>query len=180
MFHYCNLTIATMHLYQLHTRQLLPISLDEAWNFFSRPENLSKITPQEMNFKILSGAGVKTFPGQIIHYKVSPLAGISMYWTTEITQCVEKEYFIDEQRSGPYRFWHHRHQFTEQAGGTLMEDVLHYALPMGPLGRIAHAVLVRSKLESIFRYREQKLDELFGAKSSATAQLDMKDLASAL
>ena len=95
-----------MKLYQLKTKQKLPISVIKAWDFFSNPKNLKEITPKEMNFKILSGADKSIFAGQIIQYKVTPILGISTKWVTEITHVKDKEYFVDEQRFGPYSLWH--------------------------------------------------------------------------
>lgn len=150
-----------MKMHQLKSSQILPISIDEAWDFFSSPENLNEITPDDMSFNILSGAGEKTFAGQLITYKIAPVLNIPMTWVTEITQCVDKAYFIDEQRFGPYKFWHHRHHFKEHPEGVLMEDVLHYALPMGILGEIAGQIFVHKKVKEIFTYREAKLEKLF-------------------
>lgn len=151
-----------MKIYQLHRFQKLPISLEQAWDFFSNPENLAKITPEYMGFDIVSGADRKTYPGQIIRYKVSPLLGLKMNWVTEITQVKTHHYFIDEQRFGPYKFWHHQHFMKEIPGGVEMEDIVHYALPMGILGQMAHPFLVKGKLEEIFATRWDKLIEMFG------------------
>ncbi len=142
--------------------QKLPISLETAWDFISDPKNLATITPKEMGFNIISGDDRKMFPGQIIEYTVTPLLGIKMGWVTEITHVQDMKYFVDEQRFGPYAFWHHKHFIKEIPGGVLMEDVVHYKLPMGFLGDLFHGVLVKPQLEKIFNYREKKLIELFG------------------
>ena len=102
-----------MKVQRLVKEQRLPISIDKAWEFFSSPKNLDLITPDDMSFEIKSGAGTKTYAGQIITYKIKPLLNIPMNWVTEITQCVEGKYFIDEQRFGPYRFWHHQHHLKK-------------------------------------------------------------------
>lgn len=149
-------------LYQLKTSQKLPISIEKAWDFFSDPKNLKEITPKEMNFRILYGADKSIFAGQIIQYKVSPILGISLKWVTEITHVVNKKYFVDEQRFGPYSLWHHKHFFTKINGGVLMEDVVDYKIPYGPLGKFAHFLFIKNKLKKIFEYRENKLIELFG------------------
>jgi len=149
-------------MYRLQTAVWLPLSLEEAWGFFSSPANLSNITPQEMRFEILEGAGQKTYAGQIIRYKVRPLLGIAISWTTEITHCVDHRYFVDEQRFGPYKFWHHQHHFREQDGGVLMEDDLHYSLYGGPFAGLINALIVGGRVKEIFTYREGKLEELFG------------------
>ena len=151
-----------MKLYAIHTTQKLPISLDEAWKFISDPKNLEVITPQSMGFKTLSGDDREMFAGQIIHYKITPLFGISMQWVTEITHVEDKKFFVDEQRFGPYNFWHHKHFLKEIEGGVEMEDIVHYKVPMGILGQLVHPFLVKQKLEEIFAYRQKKLIELFG------------------
>lgn len=151
-----------MKLYTLHTKQKLPISIEDAWNFIANPKNLELITPKSMGFKTLSGDEREMFAGQIIHYKIVPLLGIPMQWVTEITHVDDKKFFVDEQRFGPYAFWHHKHFLTEIPGGVEMEDIVHYKLPMGFLGQMAHPFLVQPKLEEIFAYRQNKLTELFG------------------
>ncbi|WP_136666479.1 SRPBCC family protein [Flavobacterium sp. H122] len=152
-----------MKLYTLYTKQLLPISLDEAWDFFSNPENLKTITPDSMKFKTLSGDDRRMFAGQIIHYTISPFPFIKMQWVTEITHVANQHFFVDEQRFGPYSFWHHKHFFTAVEGGVFMEDIVHYKLPFGIIGQLIHPLLVRPKLEEIFSFRKQKLTEIFGA-----------------
>ncbi len=152
-----------MKLYSIHTKQKLPISIDTAWNFFSDPKNLNAITPDSMKFITLSGDDKKMFSGQIIHYKISPFPFITMQWVTEITHVDDKKFFVDEQRFGPYSFWHHKHFFTETEDGILMEDIVHYKVPFGIIGQLFHPILVRPKLEEIFAFRKQKLTELFGA-----------------
>ena len=152
-----------MKIYRLHTHQNLPISVDEAWDYLSDPANLKTITPDYMGFNILSGADRKMFPGQIIQYIVTPLAGIPTKWVTEITHVKDKEYFVDEQRFGPYALWHHKHFIKAIPGGVEMEDIIDYKLPMGILGQLAHPIVVKPKLKEIFDYRYQKLIELFGA-----------------
>ncbi|PHK30680.1 cell division inhibitor [Nostoc linckia z16] len=151
-----------MSLYTLQRKQKLPISLDQAWEFISDPKNLSVITPPSMGFVTLSGDDRQMYPGQVIHYTVSPLMGIKMQWVTEITHVKDKAFFVDEQRFGPYRFWHHKHFLKEIPGGVEMEDIVHYKLPFGFLGDLAHPLLVKPKLEEIFAYRQKKLVELFG------------------
>ena len=146
-----------MKLYQLKTKQKLPISVDKAWDFFSNPKNLKEITPKEMNFRILSGADKSIFAGQIIQYKVTPILGISTKWVTEITHVKDKEYFVDEQRFGPYSLWHHKHFIKEIDGGIEMEDIVDYKIPFGFLGQIAHSLFIKKKLRQIFNYREKKI-----------------------
>lgn len=147
----------------MHTKQRLPISLQEAWDFFSSPKNLKEITPDYMGFHIRSEYDGKMYPGQIIEYTVKPILGIPMYWMTEITQVKELEFFIDEQRVGSYNMWHHQHFFREVEGGVEVEDIVHYRLPLGPLGNIAHALFVKKQLQGIFDHRHQFLEERFGS-----------------
>ena len=135
-----------MKLYQLRTKQELPISLEKAWKFFSDPKNLKDITPNEMNFNIISGADKSIYAGQIIQYKVSPVLGINLKWVTEITHVKENEYFVDEQRFGPYSLWHHKHFFKKINGGILMEDIVDYKIPYGLIGQFAHVIFVKKKL----------------------------------
>jgi ligand-binding SRPBCC domain-containing protein len=151
-----------MAFYTIKTEQKLPISLEEAWVFFSSPKNLNEITPKDMGFVITNSPSPKMFAGQIITYKVSPLAGIKMDWMTEITQVADRQYFIDEQRFGPYALWHHQHHFEEIDGGVLMRDEVNYKLPFGLLGVLAHLVFVKNKLKQIFDYRHKVLEERFG------------------
>ena len=115
-----------------------------------------------MGFEIQSGADRSIFPGQIIQYTVKPLLGIKINWVTEITHVIEKHYFVDEQRYGPYALWHHKHFIKEIPGGVEMEDIIDYKIPMGLLGQLIHPYLVKPKLDAIFEYRRQKLIELFG------------------
>ena len=150
-----------MKLYTLQKQQVLPISLIEAWDFFSTPKNLSRLTPAYMDFRILSELPDKVYAGQIIQYTVKPLPLGKMRWVTEITQVQEPYFFIDEQRFGPYAFWHHQHRFEETERGTKVTDLVHYGLPMGLLGRIAGHLFVKRQLNAIFDYREKVLNDLF-------------------
>jgi ligand-binding SRPBCC domain-containing protein len=150
-------------IHSLQSSQKLPISIEEAWNFLSDPKNLKTITPDYMGFHIENGADRKMFSGQIISYIVTPVLGIKTRWVTEITHVVEGHYFVDEQRFGPYALWHHKHFLKEIEGGVEMEDLIHYKLPFGLLGRLVHPWLVKPKLEEIFEYRKNKLTELFGS-----------------
>ncbi len=139
-----------MKLYQLHAKQVLPISQKEAWNFLVNPANLKKITPDYMGFNILTKQDRKMYPGQIIHYKVNPLPGIKTKWVTEITHVKDGEYFVDEQRFGPYSLWHHKHFIKSTNKGVIMEDIVDYKIPMGFLGQIAHYLLVKKKITRNF------------------------------
>jgi ligand-binding SRPBCC domain-containing protein len=153
-------------LYTLAQEQTLPITLDEAWDFFSSPANLDSITPGDLGFKMTSPPAGKMFEGQILTYLVRLAPGVRVSWVTEIKCVVEGRAFVDEQRFGPYKFWHHRHEFQAVSGGVLMRDKVHYALPFGPFGAIAHALFVRRKLEWIFRFRHDLLARRFGTPPS--------------
>jgi ligand-binding SRPBCC domain-containing protein len=154
-----------MKIYSFEATQDLNISIEEAWDFMSSPANLKKITPPGMGFEITSGyAGEKMYPGQLISYIVKPLAGIPMTWLTEITHVQAPHYFVDEQRFGPYALWHHKHFLEKTATGVRMKDVVHYAIPMGIIGRMMNTIVVRNKLKQIFDYRYQKLEALFNSK----------------
>ncbi|MBT8263719.1 MAG: SRPBCC family protein [Arenibacter sp.] len=151
-----------MKIYRLQAKQQLPITKQQAWDFLSDPGNLKVITPDHMGFQILSGDERAMFPGQIIQYKVSPFPGFTTKWVTEITHVKEGEYFVDEQRFGPYSLWHHKHFIKEIEGGVEMEDIIDYKIPLGVLGQLMHPLLVKKQLHTIFNYRETKLNELFG------------------
>ena len=157
-----------MKTYVLKTEQAIPISLDMAWDFFSSPLNLAKITPNNIGFVVTSDytPESKIYAGMIITYKISPLLGIKMNWMTEITHVAEKQYFVDEQRFGPYALWHHQHHFKEIEGGVLMNDILHYAVPYGAIGRLSNSVFVGNKVKQIFAYREKAIEKILGAYTS--------------
>ena len=151
-----------MKIFKLKYSQKLPISLNEAWDFLSSPKNLELITPRHMDFNITDWDEKKAYPGQIIQYTVKPLLGVKINWVTEITQVKDKEFFIDEQRFGPYSFWHHKHFLKEIENGILIEDVIHYKIPLGQIGVLVNFLFINSKLNSIFKYRKQELIKIFG------------------
>ncbi|GAB4378040.1 MAG: hypothetical protein Kow0075_07490 [Salibacteraceae bacterium] len=122
---------------------------------------MKRITPPDLNFRILSEQS-ETYAGQIILYKVTPITGLTLSWVTEITHCVQGRYFVDEQRFGPYAFWHHQHFFDACDEGTLITDVVHYKLPFGIIGRIAHMAFVHQRLKMIFDYRHERIEKIFG------------------
>ncbi len=153
-----------MATYSFQTKQCIPISIEQAWDFFSSPANLQRITPAEMGFEIISRFhGLRMYPGQLIEYKVRPLLGMPVYWMTEITQVQEPLYFIDQQRFGPYALWHHQHHFKAIPGGVEMTDIIHYRIPFGPLGDLANWLFVKKKLEGIFQFRYKVVEDLFGS-----------------
>jgi ligand-binding SRPBCC domain-containing protein len=153
-----------MKFYSINSTQHLPISLEEAWAYFSSPNNLAKITPPDMGFVVTSDKkdSERMYAGQIITYVIKPLMGIRVKWMTEITHVKEGDYFIDEQRFGPYKLWHHKHSFKKTATGVEMHDVVNYVLPFGFIGSITHALFIRKRIEHIFEYRTAVLEKTFG------------------
>ncbi len=153
-----------MKTYRIEFTQEIPVNLDTAWDFFSSPLNLAEITPKDMTFDVTTPnmANTKMYPGLIITYKVSPLLGIKLNWMTEITHVKDKEYFIDEQRFGPFAFWHHQHHFQQTEKGVLMKDLLHYGIGWGPIGLLANSLVVENKIKGIFDFRYKKVEEIFG------------------
>jgi ligand-binding SRPBCC domain-containing protein len=151
-----------MKVYTLERQTILHTTIDKAWDYFSRPENLNEITPDDMQFRILTDvSGKKMHAGMIINYRIQPAPFMTFGWTTEISQSVDKRFFVDEQRFGPYAFWHHQHHFEDKGTHVLMTDIVNYAMPLGILGRIAHAVWVKNKLKGIFDYRTHVIDRIF-------------------
>jgi ligand-binding SRPBCC domain-containing protein len=159
-----------MKIYQLKTIQNLPIGIDEAWDFFSNPNNLKVITPEWLNFKVTSKLPNRMYAGMIISYKVHPVLGIPNNWVTEITHVEEPFYFVDEQRFGPYKLWHHQHHFKETENGVEMTDIINYALPFDPFSRPINSLLVERKVKEIFKFREKKLGKLFPSVNASQSQ----------
>ena len=153
-----------MAVHTLHTKQIIRATPQAAWDFFSNPRNLAKITPPELGFELLTpDLPPHMREGMMIAYRVRPLWGLPMTWLSEITLVEEGLRFIDEQRVGPYAVWHHEHEFHDLGDGRIeMEDKATYVLPLAPLGDLAHALLVKPQLERIFAYREKAVRELFG------------------
>lgn len=149
-------------IHHLISVQKLPASLEETWKFFSDAHNLLTITPPFLNLKVTNEIfGEEVYAGQIISYKVKPLAGIAVSWATEITNVVKEKMFVDQQIKGPYKLWHHQHHFKSIDGGTEMTDIVHYRLPLGSVGEVAHSI-VKTKLIEIFTYRFDKINGMFG------------------
>lgn len=151
-----------MKIYTLKRTEFLAVSIETAWDFFSNPSNLPKITPPGLNLRITSEAEEKIYPGMIITYTVTPIPFLTSRWTTEITHVDPPHYFVDEQRFGPYRFWHHKHFFAQVGEQTQIRDLIHYSLPFDPIGRLANPLLVSRKLDSIFGYRSACLRKFLG------------------
>ncbi len=149
-------------LHTLKTSQFIKSDMKTVWEFMSSPKNLANITPDYMGFEILNDLhGDKMYPGQIIEYNVKPLLGLKLHWVTEITHVQQHEFFVDEQRFGPYSFWHHKHFLKEVDGGVQMDDLIHYKLPLGFIGKIGNALFVKNQLKQVFDYRFKKVEELF-------------------
>ena len=151
-----------MHI--LKQEQFLPISLSEAWDFFSTPRNLNEITPDDLDFEICSELPDHVYKGLMITYRIRPILNIPVNWCTEITQVKEKEFFVDEQRSGPYKIWHHEHHFKSTEGGVLMTDILQYEIGKSIFGWLAGKLFVHKKVKQIFDYRYKKLETYFQSK----------------
>jgi len=150
-----------MGFFQFKRTQTINRPITEIWDFISSPNNLKTITPDYMGFDITSESPEKMYEGLIISYKVSPMLGIKTTWVTEITHIKEHEYFVDEQRVGPYKIWHHQHHLEKTENGTLMTDIVSYQPPFGFLGDIANSIIIKSKLNEIFNYRTKVLEELY-------------------
>ena len=152
-----------MPVYTLHQTLTIPSTIDKVWDFISSPGNLKKITPEYMGFDVTTkNLPEKMYPGMIIGYKVSPFLGIKMTWVTEITQVSELKYFVDEQRVGHYKMWHHQHFIEPVEGGVLMTDIVDYQPPLGFIGAIANQLVIKSQLNEIFSYRTKQLEAYFG------------------
>ena len=154
-----------MPIYQLRKEQLIPTDLETVWDFISSPVNLKKITPQYMGFDITSERlPQKMYPGMMISYKVRPILNFPLTWVTEITHVDHLRFFVDEQRVGPYKIWHHEHHLEEIDGGVKMTDIVTYQPPFGIIGAVANSLVIEKQLQEIFNYRYQVVEELFGKK----------------
>ena len=153
-----------MKTYQFRAKQFLPITINEAWDFFSNPNNLPKITPPWLNFEVTTQLESRMYAGMIITYLVRPILNIHATWVTEITQVHVPNFFVDEQKFGPYKLWHHQHVFREAKNGIEMEDIVNYAVPLGFIGRLANNLIISKKIKSIFEYRTEILNKMFVEK----------------
>ncbi|TYB35227.1 MAG: SRPBCC family protein [Flexistipes sinusarabici] len=150
-----------MVLQRLKRTQYLKSDMKTCWNFFSDPKKLAEITPEWLGFRVVSDLPEKMYSGLIIEYKITPLAFLETSWVTEITHISEPFFFVDEQRLGPCKFWHHKHFFEKSGGGVIMTDEVHYSLPFGIIGDILNRFVIRKKLDNIFNYRFETLKKLF-------------------
>ena len=149
---------------RLEQEQFLPITLNEAWDFFATPKNLNEVTPDDLVFEITSKVPDKMYEGLMITYKIKPLLNISINWCTEITHIKDMHFFVDEQRKGPYNIWHHEHHFKAVEGGTLMTDILHYDIGKWIFGWVAGKLFIDKQVEKIFSYRYKALEKYFNTK----------------
>lgn len=152
--------------HQLEREQTIPAAVSTVWAFFATPRNLNALTPPSMHFRML-GDVPPMYAGQMISYRIRVAPLVRLRWVTEIVHVEPGRYFVDEQRIGPYRLWHHEHHFEEAAGGTRMVDRVTYALPLGPVGDLVHAIWVRRQLSHIFDYRAAKVREIFPSDGAA-------------
>lgn len=148
-------------IYYLKTEQFINADIEKVWDFFSNPENLNELTPPDLNFRIVTELSSKMYQGQIIEYRVRIFPGVWTKWLTEITHVSDKNFFVDEQRVGPYKVWHHQHIFVQKDNGVLMKDIVTYVIGYGIVGSLLHALFIKRKLKKIFDYRFNKVDELF-------------------
>ena len=153
-----------MKTYQFKAKQFLPITINEAWDFFSNPNNLPKITPPWLNFEVTTQLESRMYAGMIITDLVRRILNIPATWVTEITQVHVPNFFVDEQKFGPYKLWHHQHVFREAKNGIEMEDIVNYAVPLGFIGRLANNLIISKKIKSIFEYRTEILNKMFVEK----------------
>lgn len=158
-----------MHI--LKQKQFLPISIEQAWDFFSAPQNLNLITPENMVFEITSEVPDKIYEGLLINYRIKPMMNIPMKWCTEITHVKEGVFFVDEQRKGPYRMWHHEHHFEKVEGGVEMTDIVHYDIGKWLLGYVAGRLFVHRRVKEIFRYRYHILENYFRNGAAKPAEI---------
>jgi len=150
-----------MKTYNIKFQQFIDLPINDVFNFFSKPENLSLITPPRLKFDILTPSPIKMKEGQLIDYSLTIMYCVKLRWRTLITDYNQPYKFIDQQIKGPYSLWHHTHEFEEKDGGTLIHDNVTYAIPLGFIGQLLHAVYIKHDIKSIFKYRRKILDVIF-------------------
>jgi ligand-binding SRPBCC domain-containing protein len=148
-------------IHYLQRQQLISASIDQVWEYFSNPHNLNDLTPPDMNFRILTDPLPRMYQGQIIEYRVEFIRGLSSLWLTEIAHVREYEYFVDEQRLGPYQFWYHEHTFQIVEGGVQMTDQVAYSIGYEPFGNFLNAIWIARRLQGIFDFRTNRIKALF-------------------
>ena len=145
----------------LHRQQFVPGDPARIWEFFATPRNLDTLTPPNLRFEIVGEVAPRMYAGQMIEYRIGILPWVWTRWLTEITHVREGEFFVDEQRLGPYKLWHHEHRFTPARGGVTMTDRITYDPGWGPIGGVVDALWIRRQLTTVFDYRAKKTSELF-------------------
>ncbi|MEQ9262715.1 MAG: SRPBCC family protein [Owenweeksia sp.] len=150
------------NMYVFRQVQHIPVSLEQAWTFFSNPANLARLTPPQMNFKVLGeDLPDEVYEDLIVRFRVAALPGFRVNWTSVISKVVPMVYFADVQVEGPFKYWHHQHSFRETDTGVEITDELHYLPPFGIIGKLFHPLIVKRKLSETFEYRYQKINEVF-------------------
>tara|TARA_B100000029_G_scaffold122723_1_gene116329 strand:- start:349 stop:828 length:480 start_codon:yes stop_codon:yes gene_type:complete len=150
-----------MKTYTIKFEQFIDLPINDVFNFFSKPENLSLITPPRLKFDILTPSPIKMKEGQLIDYSLTIMYCIKLRWRTLITDYKKPYKFIDQQIKGPYSLWHHTHTFEEKDGGTLIHDNVTYAIPFGMIGKLIHAIYIKYDVHNIFKYRHKILNNIF-------------------
>ena len=150
-----------MKTYSLEFEQFIDLPIEDVFDFFSKPENLSLITPPRLRFDILTPTPLEMKEGQLIDYSLKILYLIKLHWRTLITDYHKPYKFIDQQIKGPYTLWHHTHTFEEKDGGTLIKDNLKYVIPFGWIGRAIHFIYIKHDINGIFQYRHKILNDIF-------------------
>ena len=153
-------------MYQLKRTQFIKADLQTCWKYFSAPGNLHIITPDYVDFRVHTFVPENMYEGLIIKYTMKPILGIRLNWISEIKTIRDENYFVDEQREGPYKMWHHEHHFKEVEGGVEMTDIISYLMPYGIIGKLAHWLFIRRQLDEIFAYRFNKVNELFPSEQT--------------
>ena len=156
--------------YQIVKKLKLAISIEQAWAYFSNPSNLSEITPPWLKLTMTCELPDSTYAGMILSYKIYPILSFPIHWVTEITHVNQPNLFVDEQRSGPYKMWHHQHHFRSIPGGVEIQDIVDYIMPFGPLGVLAHSLFVRKQIAEIFDHRATILSKRFGILSESDVE----------
>lgn len=157
-----------MGVHRLTATQVVSAPIGDVWAFFVDPANLAAVTPPWLRLRFTSTPPERVYAGLVVTCEVRPFLGLPLAWATEITHVVEGKRFIDDQRVGPYRLWHHQHELREVAGGTEIRDTVHYVLPLGAIGDVIAKVLVGPRLAAIFEFRRGVLREGFGPGPEAT------------
>ncbi len=154
-----------MSVHRLERELFIPATREQVWEYFCDPSNLNEMTPPDLNFIIISNDLAVMFEGQLIEYRVEFVRGLRSLWLTEIAHVRAGEYFVDEQRLGPYRFWYHEHTFRAVDGGTQMNDRVTYSIGFGWLGDFLNAVWIGRRLKGIFDFRAEKMGQVFPGRS---------------